>query len=60
MIESLLVALILMAIVGLIGWGIATLIPFPPQVKTVLYVVIGVVCLLILLKALTGGLHLAL
>jgi len=54
MIESLLVALVLIAIVALIGWGIVALIPAPPQVKTVIWVVVGVICLLILLRAVTG------
>jgi hypothetical protein len=55
MIESLLVGLILAAIVALVGCGIVTVIPARAAVKTVVWVFIGVICLLILLQAVTGG-----
>lgn len=55
MVSSLLVALILIAIVALVIWGINAILPVPPQVKTVIYVVGGVVMLLILLQVFTGN-----
>lgn len=54
MVSGLLSALVIIAIVSLIGWGIIAVVPMPPQVKTVLWVVIGVFCLLFLLDALSG------
>jgi len=43
----------------LIGWGISAILPVPPQVKTVIWVIVGVICLLILLRVVTGdSLHL--
>lgn len=56
-IHSLLVGLILIGIVSLIGWGIFSLIPVPPQVKIVIWVVVGVICLVILLHAISGSSH---
>lgn len=55
MISGLLTALIIIAIVALIGWAIITIVPLPPPVKTVLWVVVGVICLLVLLNAIGGG-----
>lgn len=55
MISALLVALVYIAIVALIVWGITAIIPAPAPVKTVIYVVGGIICLLILLQAITGG-----
>lgn len=55
MIESLVVALILIAIVSLVIWGIASIVPMPAPVKTIVYVIGGIICLLILLRALTGS-----
>lgn len=55
MIETLLVALILLAIVGLILWGIQQIPGIPPPVKIVIYVVVGVILLLMLLQYVQGG-----
>lgn len=55
MIESLVVALILIAIVSLVVWGIASMIPMPAPVKTIVYVIGGIICLLILLRVFTGS-----
>lgn len=56
MISTLLVALIYIAIIGLIGWAIVSLVPLPPPAKTIVYVIVGVICLLVLLYAVQGGL----
>lgn len=55
MITSLLVALILIAIVCTIGWAILSIVPVPAPVKTVIWAIVAVVCLLILLRGVTGG-----
>lgn len=55
MITMLLIALIMIAIVALIGGGIVRVIPMPEQARIVVWVIIGVICLVILLRALTGG-----
>jgi hypothetical protein len=54
MISGLLTALVVIAIVSLIGWCIIAVVPMPQQVKTVLWVIVGVLCLLFLLDAIRG------
>lgn len=51
MITLLLSALILLAIVGLILWGVGQIPGIPSVVKTVIYIVVGVVLLLLVLQA---------
>jgi hypothetical protein len=55
MIHTLLYIFIVLCIVGLILWGIAQIPGIPPIVKTVLYVIIGVVLLLWCLQYVGGG-----
>lgn len=55
MIETLLVALILLAIVGLILWGVGQIPGIPAPVKIVAYVVVGVILLLFLLRFVESG-----
>lgn len=55
MITGLLSLLIYVAILGLICWAITTFIPMPPQFRTLIYVIVGIVALLILLQFVTGG-----
>lgn len=55
MITSLLTLIVYIAILGLIVWAITTFIPMPPQFKTLIYVVVGIVALLILLRVISGG-----
>jgi hypothetical protein len=55
MITTLLTAFIVLCIVGLILWGIGQIPGLPPVVKTVIYVVVGVVLLLWLLRYVEGG-----
>jgi hypothetical protein len=55
MISMLLYAFIVLCIVGLILWGVGQIPGIPPVVKTVLYVVVGVILLLWLLSAVGGG-----
>lgn len=55
MISMLLVGFIVLCIVGLILWGIQQIPGIPPVVKTVLYVVVGVILLLWLLQYVQGG-----
>jgi hypothetical protein len=59
MITLLLTALIVLAIVGLILWGIQAIPGLPPIVKTIVYVVVGVILLVWLLNEVQGG-HLSL
>lgn len=54
MISLLLTALIVLAIVGLILWGVGQIPGIPPVVKTILYIVVGVILLLWLLQAVQG------
>jgi hypothetical protein len=54
MITMLLIAFIVLCIVGLILWGVGQIPGIPPVVKTVLYVVVGVVLLLWLLSYVQG------
>lgn len=54
MITMLLVGLIVLAIVGLILWGIGQVPGIPPIVKTIVYVIVGVVLLLWLLSYVQG------
>lgn len=55
MITLLLYALIVLAIVGLILWGISQIPGIPPIVKTIIYVIVGVVLLLWLLQFVSSG-----
>lgn len=55
MIHTLLYLFILLCIVGLILWGIGQVSGIPPIVKTVIYVVIGVVMLLWCLQYVGGA-----
>ena len=55
MIHLLLTAFIVLCIVGLILWGINQIPGIPPIIKTVIYVVIGVVILLWLLNYVGGA-----
>jgi hypothetical protein len=54
-IHLLLVALIVLAIVGLILWGIGQIPGLPPIVKVIAYVIIGVILLLWLLSIVDRG-----
>jgi hypothetical protein len=56
MIISLLVALILIAIVCVIGQVFLKLVPAPEPVRTIVWAVVAIVSLLILLAVFTGGL----
>lgn len=60
MISTLLAAFIVLCIVGLILWGIGQIPGIPPIIKTVIYVVIGVVLLLWLLQYVQSSHSLAL
>ena len=55
MIHSLLLLFIVLCIVGLILYGIQQIPGIPPIVKTVVFVVVGVVVLLWLLQSLGGA-----
>lgn len=55
MISTLLAAFILLCIVGLICWGINQVPGIPPIIKTVVFVIIGVILLLWLLDYVQGG-----
>lgn len=54
MITMLLVGLIVLCIVGLVLWGVQQIPGIPPIVKTVIYVIVGVVLLLWLLSYVQG------
>ena len=61
MINTLLALFIVLCIVGLILWGINAIPGIPPIIKTVIYVVIGVIILLWLLTFVqSGGVHFSL
>jgi hypothetical protein len=55
MIGTLLAAFIVLCIIGLILWGIAQIPGIPPIIKTVIYVIIGVILLIWLLNYVQGG-----
>lgn len=55
MITTLFTVFIVLCIIGLILWGVGQIPGLPPIVKTVLYVTVGVVMLLWLLKIVSGG-----
>lgn len=55
MITLLLVGLIVLAIVGLILWGIQQIPGIPPIVKVIVYVIVGVILLVWLLNYVQGG-----
>lgn len=55
MISTLLTLFIVLCIVGLILWGVGQIPGIPPIVKTVVYVVVGIVLLLGLLNYVQGG-----
>jgi hypothetical protein len=57
MITMLLVAFIVLCIVGLLLWGINQIPGIPPVIKTVIYVVVGVIILIWLLHFVQGGSH---
>ncbi len=59
MISTLLYVFIVLCIVGLILWGVGQIPGIPPVVKTVLYVIVGVILLLWVLQYM-GGPHFAL
>jgi uncharacterized membrane protein len=54
MIATLLYLLIALAIIGLILWGIQQIPGIPPIVKTIIYIVVGIVILLYLLQMVGG------
>ena len=54
MIHLLLVAFIVLCIIGLILWGIQSVPGIPAVVKTVIYVIVGVILLLWLLNYVDG------
>lgn len=60
MITMLLTVLIVLAIVGLILWGISQIPGIPPVVKTITYVIVGVLLLLWVLNSFIGGSHISL
>lgn len=55
MITTLLVFFIALCIVGLILYGVGQIPGIPPIIKTVVYVIVGVVLLLWLLQYVQGG-----
>ena len=55
MIHTLLLLFIVLCIVGLILWGIGQIPGLPAPIKTVIYVLVGVVVLLWLYQSLAGG-----
>lgn len=55
MVTLLLVGLIVLAIVGLILWGIQQIPGIPPIVKVIVYVIVGVILLLWLLSYVQSG-----
>jgi hypothetical protein len=55
MITMLLTAFIVLCIVGLILWGVNQIPGIPPIIKTVIYVIIGVIILVWLLNYVGGG-----
>jgi hypothetical protein len=58
MITFLLTALIVLCIIGLILWAVGQIPGIPPIVKTVIYVIVGVILLLWLLNYVqSGGVH---
>ena len=60
MISTLLVILITLAIVGLILWALGQIPGIPPIVRTIAYVIVGIILLLWLLGQVQGGTHLSL
>lgn len=50
MIESLVMMLIYVAIIGLVIWAITSLIPMPGPMKTIVYIIGALIALLLLLK----------
>jgi len=55
MISTLLYIFIVLCIVGLVLWGLSQIPGLPPMVKTVAYVIVGVVLLLWALNYVGGG-----
>lgn len=55
MISTLLTVFIALCIIGVILWGIGQIPGIPQVVKTVVYVIVAVICLLWLLSAVGGG-----
>lgn len=56
--ESLLISLIVLAVVIWLVWFILSRIPIPEPIRTVVYVVVGLICLLWVLQYLPGaGIH---
>ncbi len=55
MIHTLLMLFIILCIVGLILWGVGQIPGIPGIVKTVIYVIVGVLLLLWLYSAVAGG-----
>lgn len=55
MITSLLVALIFIAIICVIASAFVRLVPLPAPVPIVVWCIVAVICLLILLRVVTGG-----
>ncbi len=55
MIETLLYVFIVLCIIGLILWGITQIPGIPPIVRTVIYVIVGVILLLWCLQYVGSG-----
>lgn len=54
MISMLLTGFIVLCIVGLLLWGISQIPGLPPMIKTVIYVIVGVILLIWLLQYVQG------
>lgn len=55
MIQTLLMLFIILCVVGLVLWGINQIPGIPPILKTVIYVIVGVILLLWIYNSLSGG-----
>ena len=55
MISTLLMLFIALCIIGLILWGVGQIPGIPPIVKTVVYIIVGVILLLWLFRYVQGG-----
>jgi hypothetical protein len=55
MITLLITLFIVLAILGLLLWGVSQIPGIPPVVKTVVYVITGVILLILLLQYVQGG-----
>ncbi len=54
MVEALITAMIIIAILAIVGWVLTALIPLPPPAHTIVWAIIAIIALVIVYRAISG------